>query len=243
MARNRLNKFKPPSLLDFQDRFASEKDCAEYLFTRRWPDGFRCPRCGGRKCYRIRSRGIYECAACRYQASVTAGTVLHGTRTPLRLWFTAIFLLVTDKRGISSVGLGKQLGVPQKRAWVMLHKLRKAMAVRNGLYRLDGLVELGESFFGDPKEGGGRNGVTARQKVLAGLSVTKDGRPLHLRLQVLPCLDRAHLEPTIEAMVAPGATVKTDGLRSYLMLGDKGYRHERIIAARSNPSGKRAGCT
>ncbi len=183
MARNRRNKFKPPSLLDFQDRFATEKDCAEFLFTRRWPDGFKCPRCGAAKCYPIRNRGIYECAACRYQASVTAGTVLHGTRTPLRLWFTAIFLLTTDKRGISSVGLGRQLGVSQKRAWIMLHKLRKAMAIRNGLYKLDGVVELDASFFGDPKEGGCRGSVTARQKVLVGLSLTRDGKPLLLRVQ------------------------------------------------------------
>lgn len=236
MARNRRNKFKQPSLLDFQDRFAIEKDCAEFLFTRRWPDGFRCPRCGNKKCYPIRNRGIYECAACRYQASVTAGTVLHGTRTSLRLWFTAIFLLTTDKRGISSVWLGKQLGVSQKRAWVILHKLRKAMSVRNGRYKLDGVVELNESFFGSPKEGGGRGREMAKQKVLVGLSLTKEGKPLYLRLQVLPCLDRAHLEPAIWDMVAPGATVRTNGLRSYLTLPDKGYRHERIVAGRPNHS-------
>ena len=236
MAGNRRNKFKPPSLLDLQDRFSSEKDCAEFLFNRRWPDGFKCPRCGTEKCYPIKRRGLYECAACRYQVSVTAGTVLHGTRTPLRLWFTAIFLMTTDKRGISSVWLGKQLGVSQKRAWVMLHKLRKAMAVRNGRYKLDGVVELDESFFGAPKEGGCRGRGMAKQKVLVGLSLTKDGKPLHLRLQVLPSLDRAHLEPAIEDMVVPGATVKTNGLRSYLTLGDKGYRHERIIATRPNPS-------
>jgi len=119
---------------------------------------------------------------------------------------------------------------------ILLHKLRKAMAVRNGLYRLNGVVELDESFFGEPKEGGSRSRGAARQKVLVGLALTKEGRPLYLRLQVLPGLDRAHLVPAIEALVAPGATVKTDGLRSYLMLGDKGYRHERIIAGRSNPS-------
>ena len=73
----------------------------------------------------------------------------------------------------------------------MLHKLRKAMAVRNGLYKLDGVVELDESFFGAPKEGGCRGRGAAKQKVLVGLSLTKDGKPLHLRLQVLPCLDRA----------------------------------------------------
>ena len=223
-------------MLDFQRRFSTEEDCSEFLFARRWPDGWKCPRCGAAKCYPIRKRGLYECAACGHQVSVTAGTVLHGTRTPLLLWFMAIFFVTTDKRGISSVGLGKQLGVSQKRAWTILHKLRKAMSVRNGLYKLDGVVELDENFFGAPKEGGCRGRGTAKKKVLVGLSLTNEGKPLHLSLQVVPRIDRAHLEPAVAEMVAVGATVRTDGLRSYLMLHDKGYQHERIIAARGRTS-------
>ena len=164
MTPNRKNKFKPPSILEFQERFATEEDCARFLFEQRWPNGWVCPRCGATKCYPIKKRGLYECSACRYQVSVTAGTVLHKTRTPLRLWFLAIFLDTTDKRGISSVGLGKQLGISQKKAWCMLHKLRRAMGERDGQYRLDGLVELDESFFGAPKEGGCRGRCTARNK-------------------------------------------------------------------------------
>ena len=234
MPSNHKNRFKPPSILEFQRRFATEEDCARFLFAKRWPKGWACPRCGTAKCYPIEGRGLYECAGCRYQVSVTAGTVLHKTRTPLRLWFLAIFFVTTDKRGISSVGLGKHLGISQKKAWCMLHKLRKAMAVRNGLYKLGGVVELDESFFGAPKEGGCRGRGTAKKKVLVGLSLTNDGKPLHLRLQVMPRIDRAHLEPAIEDMVAPGATIKTGGLRSYLMLGGKGYQHKRTVASESN---------
>ncbi|MGE5551162.1 MAG: IS1595 family transposase [Bacteroidota bacterium] len=140
---------------------------------------------------------------------------MQGTRTPLRLWFMAIILMVTDKRGISSVGLAKQIGISQKQARIMLHKLRKAMAVCNGLFKLDGVVELDESFFGAPKEGGCRGRGSAKKKVLVGLSLTDDGKPRHVRLQVLPRIDRAHLMQAIKDMVAAGATVKTDGLRSY----------------------------
>ena len=132
------------------------------------------------------------------------------------------------------MGLAKQLGISQKRAWTMLHKLRKAMAVRNGLYKLCGVVELDESFFGAPKEGGCRGRVTVKKKVLVGLSLSDDGKPLHIRLQVLPRIDRAHLEPAIGNMVAAGATVKTDGLRSYLSISGKGYRHDRIIASETD---------
>ena len=230
LTSNRTIKFKPPSILEFQRRFATEEDCTRFLFEKRWPNGWTCPRCGSVKCYPIEGRKLYECACCRYQVSVSAGTVLHKTRTPLRLWFMAIFFTTTDKRGISSVGLGNQLGITQKKAWCMLHKLRRAMGKRDGRYKLDGLVELDESFFGAPKEGGCRGRGTSKKKVLVGLSLTPAGKPRHIRLQVLPRIDRAHLEPAIETAVAPGARVKTDGLRSYLSLGNKGFLHERVIA-------------
>ncbi|MGE5530035.1 MAG: transposase, partial [Patescibacteria group bacterium] len=119
MAGNRAMRLRPPSIQEFAARFATEDDCHRFLFAQRWPKGWSCPRCGKDKCYPIRSRGLYECAACGYQVSVTAGTVLHKTRTPLRTWFLAIFLMATDKRGISSVGLANRLGISQKKAWYM----------------------------------------------------------------------------------------------------------------------------
>ena len=112
----------------------------------------------------------------------------------------------------------------------MRHKLRRAMGERDGEYRLDGLVELDESFFGAPKEGGCRGRCTAKSKVLVGLSFTAEGKPRHLRFKVLPHSDRAHLEQAVNLMVAPGARVRTNGLRGYLSLGDKGFVHERVIA-------------
>src|ERR671917_164276 len=79
----------PRSLAEFQGRFATEEDCRRYLVACRWPDGFRCPRCGAREAYEVAERELLQCRACRYQASVTAGTVLHRTHLPLRLWFAA----------------------------------------------------------------------------------------------------------------------------------------------------------
>jgi len=221
--------FKPPSLLEFQQYFATEDDCSRFLYERRWKDGWNCPRCRNNKCYPIKDRALYECSACRYQVSVTAGTVLHKTRTSLRLWFLAIFLVTTDKRGISSVGLGRQLGISQKKAWYTLHKLRRAMGERDGHYRLDGLVELDASFFGSPKEGGCRGRCVSKQKVLVGLSRTPEGKPGRLRLKVLQRGDRVHLEQAVALMVAPGAHIKTNGLRGFLSLGAKGFAHERVV--------------
>ena len=229
LTANRQTKFRPPSLLEFQASFPTGDDCARFLFEMRWPDGWICPKCGGVKYYPIKTRGLYECASCRYQASLTAGTVMHKTRTALSLWSLMIYFMTTDKRGISSVMLGKQLGISQKRAWCLLQKLRKAMGEREGNYRLKDLVELSGCFFGAPKQGGSRKRNKCKIQVLAGLSMTKEGKPLRIKFTVLTGLDRKHLEQAAEGMVAPGARVKTNGLRGYLNLDNKGFSHERVV--------------
>jgi transposase-like protein len=234
MSSNRSKRLNPPSLLQFQKQFSNEEACYKYLYQIRWPDGWICPKCQAKKCYYIKPRKLYECSECKYHASVTAGTIFHKTRTPLHIWFWAIFLVTSDKRGISALGLSKMLGITQKRAWVMLQKIRKAMAHREERYQLAGLVELDESFFGATKEGGSRGRGTAKTKVLVGLSLNHLGYPCYLRFKVLPRINRDTLDPIIEKLIIPGAIVKTDGLRSYMSLPQKGYQHERIIASQTD---------
>ncbi|MDI3467258.1 MAG: Mobile element protein [Nitrospira sp.] len=93
----------PKSRRQFQPQFASEDACAEYLTACRWPDGFRCPRCGQPSAYGLAGRHRWQCASCRYQVSVTAGTVLHNSKTPLTTWFWAAYLMTTDKRGACKI--------------------------------------------------------------------------------------------------------------------------------------------
>jgi hypothetical protein len=149
LLRDSLSKNKQPvnkkmSLPQFQRKFATEKECAEYLFRLRWPAGFMCPRCNHPRYYAIEGRRLYQCAnpECRYQASVTAGTVLHKTRTPLRVWFWAIYLVTRDKGGSSASALADKLGIRYPQAWAMLHKIRKAMGDRDARYLLCDLVEM-----------------------------------------------------------------------------------------------------
>jgi predicted RNA-binding Zn-ribbon protein involved in translation (DUF1610 family) len=85
--------------MEFQERFATEATCLRYLAASRWPEGFVCPRCGGRAAWVLERRHLWECAACGQQTSVTAGTVMHKTRTPLRNWFWAAYLVATTIRG------------------------------------------------------------------------------------------------------------------------------------------------
>jgi hypothetical protein len=114
--------------LEFQDRFATEDACREYLCASRWPDGFRCPGCGGDRAGGETRRHLWVCTACGQQTSVTAATVMHGTRTPLRLWFWAAYLVATHHPGISAKQLQRQLGLSRyETAWLILQKLRRAM--------------------------------------------------------------------------------------------------------------------
>jgi transposase-like protein len=152
--RGKMARQEAMTLLQFQKKFSDEQVCREHLFEIRWPGGFICPRCGHTEYYNHTSRHLYQCKAFGYQASVTAGTVMHKTRIALVKWFWAIFLASHDKRGISAVRLEQELGISYPSAWLMLHKIRKAMGDRDGAYQLAGLVEMDETCIGGPKSGG-----------------------------------------------------------------------------------------
>src|SRR6266436_4229723 len=142
----------PRTVLEFQKRFAAEEACLEYLIASRWSEGFVCPRCGSTDAWWKASRRLFECKACRYQASVTAGTVMHRSRMPLRLWFWAAYLVTTHTPGLSARQFARQLDLHYETAFQMLHRLRAAM-VKEGRERLRGTVEVDETYIGGEEEG------------------------------------------------------------------------------------------
>lgn len=215
----------PPTILEFQQRFGTEEACREYLFASRWPDGFICPACGDGSAGEETRRHLWICTACGHQASITAGTVMHKTRLPLRTWFWAAYLVSTFQPGISAKQLQRQLGLGcHETAWAMLHKLRSAM-VAPGRELLKGAVEIDEFFLGGYEEGlkGGRQ---HGKKVLCGAAVEVRGQGSgRLRLQVLENSQAKTLEAFTQETTAPGAIVHTDGLPSYNGLAGLGYDH------------------
>ena len=143
----------PKSLRQFQVEFATEEACQKYLAACRWPDGFLCPQCGHRQAYILEQKLRWQCAACRHPVSLTSGTVLHNTKTPLTVWFWAAYLMTTDKRGVSALLLQRQLGLSRyETAWMMLHKLRRAM-VNAAREPLHGEVEVDDTWIGGPQAG------------------------------------------------------------------------------------------
>ena len=173
----------PRTIMEFQERFPDEDACRQYLFASRWPDGYRCPRCGSGTACTLERRRLWQCADCRYQVSVTAGTVLHKTRTPLHLWFWAAYLMATATPGISALQLQRQLGLKRyETAWMMLHKLRRAM-VAPERSPINGPVEVDESFIGGPEAIRGRF-FGDRELVVVAVEVRGAGSG-RLRMQVI----------------------------------------------------------
>lgn len=135
------------NLPDLIEQFRSEDKCREYLEDLRWPDGVECPRCAERSVSRIEKRNQYECSSCRYQFSVTAGTVFHDSHLPLWKWFLAIYLIGESKKGISAKQLQRTLGVSYKTAWYLGHRVRSAMEDDSPV-PLEGIVEVDETWVG-----------------------------------------------------------------------------------------------
>ena len=230
-------QYQPMGLMEFQRRFRTEAACRKHLFKLRWPDGFRCPRCGHRECFDLPVRKLYQCKSCGYQTSVTAGTVMHRTRTPLRKWFWAIWLEANDKRGLSALQLSKKLKVSYYVAWTMLHKIRQAMSDRNDLYTLRGIIEVDESFYGGKRQGGDKRGRGADKAVVMIEASTfegdEGGRGLGFaRMRVIERADAATVAEALAADVAPGQEIVTDGWPSYNVVGRMGHEHVREVSGK-----------
>jgi transposase-like protein len=226
----------PRSILEFQARFVDEDACRRYLFESRWPEGFACPCCGGTSVGEQPKRRLRECRGCGHQTSVTAGTVMHGTRTPLQVWFWAAYLVATHHPGISAVQLQRQLGIKRyETAWLILHKLRRAM-VAPERSRLGGPVEVDEFYVGgiEAGRGAGRKSDSTKSIVVVAVELRGQGSG-RLRLGVVPDLSNARLCGFVEEAVEPGAVVHTDAWQGYRRLGRLGYNHRASSQRQAEP--------
>jgi len=227
----------PTDMPSFQARFGTDEQCRGYLFKARWPGGFRCTGCGHDDAWRHKKRLIDECVACGKQHSLLAGTIFEQTKTGLRRWFLAIYLVTSSKRGISAMELKRQMGFGSYgTAWAWLHKIRRAMVVTDRK-PLGQRVEADETLVGGARPGKPGPGA-AGKTVVAGAVETGRGKAKgrrlgRLRLARLPNAGAASLEGFLAANVAKPATVATDGWSGYLGLPDAGYGHEPVNLARS----------
>ena len=213
----------PESYASLRVWFPSDAACLDYLDWLCWPDGFCCPLCGATKGWRL-ADGRWSCGGCVRRVSATAGTIFHGTRTPLTVWLAAAWLMTSQKQGISALGLKRALGIgSEQTAWAMLHRYRTAM-VRPGRERLRGTVEADETFLGGPEPG--VRGRGALGKTMVEVAVERDARTLgRCRMQVIPDVAGPTLRAFMVAHVEPGSVVITDGLASYRPACGEDYTH------------------
>jgi len=158
MPRNRVQHQKGLSDDGFEQRYPDEAACREAWFAWRWPEGFKCPRCAGTTYSEIQGRQLLQCRQCRHQTSLIAGTVLHGTKLPMRVWFRAMHLLGQGKKGISNIELGRRLGISTNAAWRLQHKLMQAMLERDRRYKLGAAgprIEIDDAYIGGERTGEG----------------------------------------------------------------------------------------
>ena len=213
------------NLLTLIDDYSTDAKCRELLERLRWPNGVACIRCGSMSTSEIESRNQYDCNDCRYQFSVTVGTIMHDSHLPLRKWFLAIYLMCESKKGISALQLKRTLGVAYKTAWYLCHRIREAMG--NDPFdgpTLLGIVEVDETLVGGKTKGKGR-AYKGNKTWVAG-AIQRNGG---IRLERIPDTKRQTLHDFIARTVKDEAeAIYTDELASYLGIADHDTRRETV---------------
>lgn len=214
------------SLFEFLNRFPSEEDCFHYLVKKRWPDGFRCPKCGNQTAYFISTQRRFQCTACRHQTSVTAGTVFHRLRHPLIRLFWAVYFIATSKKGMSALELQRKLDIRSyQTAWLLLHKIRSAMA-SSQMFPLTEDVEADETFIGGRRPG--KRGRGAEGKSLVAAAVETNAKTMgRAYLETIDCATTENLTSFLSRYLSPGVKVTTDGLKAYGFLSEN-FHHVTV---------------
>jgi transposase-like protein len=228
----------PRSIGEFQAWFSTDADCLDYVEWLRWPTGFVCPDCSHEGGWRL-ADGRFRCAGCSARTSPTAGTIFDRTRTPLTVWFTACWQFATQKDGISALSLQRSLEIGSyQTAWAMLHRGRSVL-VRPGRERLQGTVEVDETYIGGDEPGlsGGR---AKGKKALVGVAVERiEPRGFgRCRMALLADASANSLRAFLLDNVQPGATVVTDGWQPYRPATRDLYVHDRRAGAARTQASK-----
>jgi transposase-like protein len=217
----------PRTLSELEDRFSTNAACLEYLQKIRWPNGFICPQCKAQEIWKT-GRDLFHCVNCGAQSSVNSGTILHGIRKPLPMWFRAMWHITNQKYGANALGMKRLLGLGSyNTAWQWLHKLRRAM-VRPDRDKLCGMIEVDETYVGGEKPG--KRGRGAAGKALVGVAVemnsNEDDHALgRIRLQHLENASAESLIPFIQNVIQPDSTIRTDDWAGYTNLNAYGFTH------------------
>jgi transposase-like protein len=236
MAGKLASRVRGLSEAEFQAAFGTEAQCWTVVEKLRWPSGFVCPLCGGQEGKWLSTRPKIQCRACRHQVSLTAGTIFHATKLPLTSWFLAMWLIATAKNGISSVELGRRLGIKQTNAWSLKQKIMAVMAEREGNKRLDGRVEMDDAYLGGHRPGRRGRGAAGKQPFVAAISTSDERRPRKIKLLPVKGFRKKEIKKLVAEHLASTSRLVTDGLRCWTAVDEAGLEHRAIMTG----SGRKA---
>lgn len=214
--------------MDFYQRFGSEDACIDYLEEKQWHGQPVCPHCGSVTVYKCQSRRIFKCSDCTKQFSARIGTIFEESRLPLQKWFLAIWLLTSHKKGVSSIQIAKHLGITQKSAWHMLHRIR--YAVNSGSFdkQMDGTVEIDETYIGGKHRGNLRH--NDNKAMVIGIVEKNKGKG-RIRAMATKTADATVALPFIRASLKQQAKVQTDESKIYHRV-KREWQHDTINHAK-----------
>ena len=209
-------KYDSLTIFEFQEQFPDNGSCQNYLAEMKWPDGFKCEKCGHNRYCGGKLAHTHQCTKCKYQDTPTSGTLFHKVKFPLLKAFYIVFYMGTSKKGIASTELSRKLGLRQKTCWLFQQKVMKAMA-SSGKYPLIGKVEVDETVVGQQEEGVvGRQNNRKKQVVLA---IEKKGKGVgRMYARVINNAGSKQLKPFFRDHISTEATIKTDKWRGYMPL-------------------------
>jgi transposase-like protein len=210
------------NLMKLLDAFDTDAECRAELEKLRWPDGVQCPRCSSDKISRIKERKQFDCDACRYQFSVTAGTIFHDSHLPLAKWFIAIYLMCESKKGISANQMKRTLGVSYKTAWYLCHRIREAMVDLNA-EKLTGTIECDETYIGGHRKNVGKGYRGNKHIVLAAI---QRGGAVRMRSSLRN--NRKSLHGFINETTKNPSRIMTDEWYPYRGVSDADTTHEVV---------------
>ena len=234
MAFNRIQFQHGISLPEFMNSFGTEEQCAVAVIAARWPNGFRCPRCECPQHWVVGhgARKLFQCQACRHQASLTSGSLFEHTKLPLRIWFLALYFISQAKTGLSALALKRHLGVSYPTAWALHHKINRAMAAREATHTLAGEVQIDDAYLGGEYPGG-KPGRGSENKVafVAAVSLDDKGNPRYIKLQRVKGFTCASIQAWAQAALTPGCRVASDGLACFAAVTQAGCIHNPVVVA------------
>jgi transposase-like protein len=240
MAQNRVQYQRGLSMPEFFGSFGTDSQCEALVRRWRWPQGFVCPHCLGKKHSEFRRQGrlYFQCSGCRYQCSLLSGTVFESSKLPLRTWMLAMHLMTQAKNGVSALELKRHLGVSYPTAWLLRHKIMEVMHRREAHRKLTGRVEIDDAYLGGEVRGG-KAGRGSPNKVpfVAAVQTTEAGHPVRLCLSPRPFTAESIKQFAQRSLGAP-ATLVSDGLGCFKAVQGTGILHEPHVTGGGAASAK-----